>query len=62
MKGLGMKSKQLREFMTGMAKIGCNDGPSFGPGGSGYQRLNFGCPRSTLEKALHQLKQAVEKI
>lgn len=62
MKGLGMKSKPLREFMTRMAKIGCNDGPSFGPGGRGYQRLNFGCPRSTLEKALHQLKQAVEKI
>ena len=62
MKNLGMKSKQLREFMTRDARIGCNDGPSFGPGGSGYQRLNFACPRSTLEKALHQLKQAVEKI
>jgi len=62
MKSLGMNNKQLREFMIRNAKIGCNDGPSFGPGGSGYQRLNFGCPRSTLEKALHQLKQAVEKI
>ena len=62
MKNLGMRSKQLREFMTRDARIGCNDGPSFGPGGSGYQRLNFACPRSTLEKALHQLKQAVEKI
>jgi cystathionine beta-lyase len=62
MKSFGMKSKQLREFMTREARIGCNDGPSFGPGGTGYQRLNFACPRSTLEKALHQLKQAVEKI
>jgi cystathionine beta-lyase len=62
MRSFGMKGKQLREFMIRDAKIGCNDGPSFGPGGTGFQRLNFACPRSTLEKALHQLKQAVEKI
>lgn len=62
MQSLEMKSKQLREFMTRHARIGCNDGPSFGPGGTGYQRLNFACPRSTLKKALNQLKQAVEKI
>jgi cystathionine beta-lyase len=62
MRNLGMKSKQLREFMKREARIGCNDGPSFGPGGTGFQRLNFACPRSTLQKALHQLKQAVEKI
>ena len=47
--------------MTRDARIGCNDGPSFGPGGTGYQRMNFACPRSTLKKALHQLKQALEK-
>ncbi len=62
MKSLGMKSKQLRKFMIRDARIGCNDGPSFGPGGTGYQRMNFACPRSTLTKALHHLKQAVEKI
>ncbi len=61
MKSLGMKSKQLRKFMTMDARIGCNDGPSFGPGGTGYQRMNFACPRSTLEEALHQLKEALEK-
>jgi cystathionine beta-lyase len=62
MKSLGMKSNQLRKFMTRDAGIGCNDGPSFGPGGTGFQRLNFACPRSILKKALLQLKQAVEKI
>ena len=62
MKGLGMKGKQLRDFMIRDAKIGCNDGPSFGPGGTGYQRLNFACPRSSLQKALDQLKQAVDNI
>lgn len=62
MKSLGMKSRQLREFMTREAGIGCNDGPTFGPGGRGYQRLNFACPRSTLQQAMDQLKAAVEKI
>jgi len=61
MKNLGMKSRELRKFMTMEARIGCNDGPSFGPGGTGYQRLNFACPRSTLKKALDQLKQALDK-
>ncbi len=61
MKNLGMKSKELRRFMINEAKIGCNDGSGFGPGGTGYQRMNFACPRSTLEKALDQLKQAVDK-
>jgi len=61
MRNLGMKSKQLRNFMTRDAGIGCNDGPSFGPGGNGYQRLNFACPRSTLQKALHQLKRALDR-
>ena len=61
MRDLGLKGKKLRDFMIREARIGCNDGPTFGPGGQGYQRLNFACPRSTLEKALHQLKKALDQ-
>jgi cystathionine beta-lyase len=61
MRSLGMNSKALRDFMIREARIGCNDGPGFGPGGTGFQRLNFACPRSTLENALHQLKMALGK-
>ena len=61
MKGLGLKGKELRQFMIREAGMGFNDGPSFGPGGEGYQRLNFACPRSILSKALLQLKDAIEK-
>jgi cystathionine beta-lyase len=61
MKGLGLNPKALRRFMIEEARIGCNDGPSFGPGGEGFQRLNFACPRSVLEKALQQLRHALEK-
>ena len=61
MRELGLKGKGLRDFMIHRAKIGCNDGPSFGPGGEGYQRLNFACPRSVLDKALSQLRDAIEE-
>lgn len=62
MRALGLNSKELRHFMTEKARIGCNDGPSFGPGGKGFQRLNFACPRPILETSLHQLGKAVGQI
>jgi cysteine-S-conjugate beta-lyase len=49
-------------FFLEKAKVACNDGRTFGEGGEGYVRLNFGCPRSTLEKALARMKQAVEQL
>jgi cystathionine beta-lyase len=61
MRGLGLTSKELRDFMIRKAGIGCNDGPSFGPGGEGFQRLNFGCPQSVLKKAMAQLKGAISQ-
>jgi cystathionine beta-lyase len=59
MKELNLRGKHLREFMIHEAQLGLNDGPSFGPGGEGYQRLNFACPRSILHKALDQLRDAI---
>jgi len=37
--------------------VGLSDGKEFGA--PGFLRLNFGCPRPLLEKALHRLEQAV---
>ena len=62
MRKLGLKGKQLRQFMIEKARIGCNDGPSFGPGVEGFQRLNFACPKSVLEQALVQLEMAIRKF
>ena len=41
-------------FFTG-AGLALNDGSMFGPGGEGFMRLNVGCPKIILEKALEQL-------
>jgi len=37
------------------AGLALNDGTMFGEGGEGFMRLNVGCPRSLLERALEQL-------
>jgi cystathionine beta-lyase len=61
MKGLEMNPKELRKLMIEEAGLGFNDGPSFGPGGKGFQRLNFACSRVILSKALNQLKEALNQ-
>jgi cystathionine beta-lyase len=36
-----------------------NDGGWFGESGEGFVRLNFGCPRATLDEALNRMREAV---
>lgn len=59
---LGLDNDELRDFMIHKAGLGLNEGCSFGRSLSGFMRLNAACPRATLEKALKQLKEAVDKI
>ncbi|MBI4732540.1 MAG: putative C-S lyase [Chloroflexi bacterium] len=47
------------KFFLHKAKVALNDGAEFGPGGEGFVRLNFGCPRKTLEEALEKMKAAL---
>ena len=61
-RGLGLPHDQLIEFFIREAKVGMNDGAMFGEEGSGFMRMNLGCPRSVLEKALKQIKEAYDKI
>lgn len=59
---LGMTNEELRSFMIEKAKIGLNEGYTFGRSLSGFMRLNAACPRSTLDKALKQLEAAVNSL
>ncbi len=38
---LGMSGKELGEFFVSKAKVGLNEGSSFGPGGEGFMRMNM---------------------
>jgi len=55
----GRISGSPHEFFLKQARVALNEGREFGPGGEGFVRLNFGCPRKTLEKALQQMKTAL---
>lgn len=59
--GLKLSQEKLVDLFVNKAGLALNDGSSFGPGGEGYMRLNIGCPRSVLEKAMEALKKAVNK-
>ena len=59
-RGLGMGNEELRDFMIRKAGLGLNGGWSFGRSLSGFMRLNAACPRPVLEKAMEQLKHAVD--
>ncbi|MCX7986176.1 MAG: PatB family C-S lyase [Bacteroidales bacterium] len=58
---LGLDDVGLRRAVIEKAQLGINDGPTFGPGGSGFQRINIACPRSVLEEALVRLKRLCPK-
>lgn len=58
---LGLNHEQLIDLFVNRAHLALNDGEDFGPGGEGFMRLNVGCPRSVLRKAMEQLKAAVEE-
>jgi cystathionine beta-lyase len=46
-------------FFLERAKVALNDGALFGPGGEGFVRLNFGCPRALLLDGLARMRAAL---
>ncbi|MDF2988362.1 MAG: cystathionine beta-lyase [Eubacterium sp.] len=58
---LGISGKQLIDFMVNEAGVAMSAGTYFGSNGEGFMRMNVACPRATVEKALEQIRAAVEK-
>lgn len=59
---LEMDDVSLHKFMIEKAGLGFNDGPTFGIGGNGFQRINVACPRSVVQEALERLEKAMKII
>ncbi len=57
---LGIPPEELNQFFVQEAKIGFNDGIMFGSEGAGFQRMNIGCPRSLIGKAMERMAKALE--
>jgi cystathionine beta-lyase len=57
---LGLTHEALKVFFYKEAKLGLNDGLSFGKSGEGFMRLNIGTGREVLEVAMQRLLEAVK--
>jgi len=55
---LEMPPEDLSHFISHKAKLWLMDGPVFGAGGEGFQRLNIGCSKDILFNALERLRKA----
>lgn len=59
---LHLNQNELNDLFVNHAHLALNDGAMFGKEGTGFMRLNVGEPRSMLEKAMRQLKTAVDGL
>lgn len=57
----GMSDDELKSFFVDEAKVGLNEGISFGEAGSGYMRLNFACSTDILKEALGRVDDAMKR-
>jgi len=58
---LGISQPELVKMLIGKARLGLNDGTDFGIEGTGFMRLNIGCPKSLLIEGLQRLENALKK-
>jgi len=58
--GMGLSHEDLVHFFCYKAKLGLNDGISFGKSGENFMRLNIGTGKDVLEIAMQQLLYAFE--
>lgn len=58
-RALGLGQEELEHLFADKARLALNSGTMFGEPGRGFMRLNVGCPRQQLRKALQQLEMAV---
>ncbi|MGI8315704.1 MalY/PatB family protein [Halobacillus mangrovi] len=58
---LNLSQKELKSFMQKKAKVGLNDGASFGDEGEGFMRMNLAAPRSIVEDGVNRIIQAVQE-
>jgi cysteine-S-conjugate beta-lyase len=61
-RGTGLSADEIDALVIEKAKIAVDLGRWFGKEGAGFLRFNFACHRLTLEKALRQLKTALDEL
>lgn len=54
-RALGMSSERIAQRLLDEGRLMVNPGTLYGPGGEGFVRLNFACPRAVLAEGLERL-------
>ena len=54
-RSMRMPHDELMRFFTDKAGLVLSDGAAYGSGGEGFVRMNIGCPRSIVKKALDRI-------
>jgi cysteine-S-conjugate beta-lyase len=61
-RALNMNDNMLEAFMRTKGGVALDDGYIFGPGGSGFERINIACPRSILEQGMLRIERALRAL
>lgn len=59
-RGMGLTHSDLKQWFVDKAKVGLNDGASFGEDGEGFMRINIACPPETLEEGINRIVSATK--
>jgi len=59
---MGLSHDQLVDFFLHKAKLGLNDGKSFGEAGECFMRLNVGTSKEVLQEAMQRLLDAYKAV
>ena len=60
-KEMGLSHEKVVDFFIYKAKLGLNDGKSFGTAGEGFMRLNVGTSKKVMEEAMQRLLYAYKE-
>lgn len=59
---LGLTSAELADLFLNKAGVAISKGSDFGANGAQFIRINIGCPRATLQKALERIKKCYDDL
>ncbi|MCT2535863.1 PatB family C-S lyase [Aquibacillus koreensis] len=60
-RNMGFPHEDLKKFMQEKAKVGLNDGITFGKEGEGFMRMNIACPSAVVEDGLDRIITALDQ-
>lgn len=59
--GLGMKNEELQKFLIHKARVGLNEGRSYGEEGNQFMRMNIATSKQILEEGVRRIIKAVKQ-